>query len=144
MKKLLTVLLSFMLVAVLFTGCKKTTTPPDTTTGAKFHIGIITGTVSQSEDDLRGAERLVEEYGDAANGGIFTTLTFPDNFASEQETTISEIVGLADDPLMKAIVMNQAVVGTAEGFKRSARKKTGYSAVCRRSSGGSHHHQWGS
>lgn len=124
MKKLLTVLLSFMLVAVLFTGCKKTTTPTDTgTTGAKFHIGIITGTVSQSEDDLRGAERLVQEYGDAASGGIFTTLTFPDNFASEQETTISEIVGLADDPLMKAIVMNQAVVGTAEGFKRVREKR---------------------
>jgi len=121
MKKLLTVLLSFMLVAVVFTGCKKTTTPTDT--GAEFHIGIVTGTVSQSEDDLRGGERLVQEYGDAASGGIIKTLTYPDNFTSEQETTISQIVGLADDPLMKAIVVNQAVPGTAEAFKRVREKR---------------------
>ncbi|MCX6085373.1 MAG: DUF3798 domain-containing protein [Caldiserica bacterium] len=121
MKKLLTVLLSFMLVAVVFTGCKKTATPTDT--GAKFHIGIVTGTVSQSEDDLRGGERLVQEYGDAASGGIIKTLTYPDNFTSEQETTISQIVGLADDPLMKAIVVNQAVPGTAEAFKRVREKR---------------------
>jgi len=121
MKKLLLVLLSFMFVAVAFTGCKKTTPPTDT--GAKFHIGVVTGTVSQSEDDLRGAERLVQEYGDAADGGIITTLTYPDNFTSEQETTIAQIVGLADDPLMKAIVVNQAVPGTAEAFKRVREKR---------------------
>ena len=27
---------------------------------APFHIGVCTGTVSQSEDDLRGAEKLIE------------------------------------------------------------------------------------
>jgi ABC-type sugar transport system substrate-binding protein len=121
MKKLLTVLISFMLVAVVFTGCKKATT--DDGTGAKFHIGVVTGSVSQSEDDLRGAERLVQEYGDASNGGMIKTLTYPDNFTSEQETTIAQIVGLADDPLMKAIVVNQAVPGTAEAFKRVREKK---------------------
>lgn len=122
MKKLLTVLLSFMLVAVVFTGCKKATT--DDGTGAKFHIGVVTGTVSQSEDDLRGGERLVKEYGDAASGGMIKTLTYPDNFTSEQETTIAQIVGLADDPLMKAIVVNQAVPGTAEAFKRVREKRS--------------------
>jgi hypothetical protein len=110
-----------MLVAVVFTGCKKATT--DDGTGAKFHIGVVTGSVSQSEDDLRGAERLVQEYGDASNGGMIKTLTYPDNFTSEQETTIAQIVGLADDPLMKAIVVNQAVPGTAEAFKRVREKK---------------------
>ncbi|MDD3929669.1 MAG: DUF3798 domain-containing protein, partial [Sphaerochaeta sp.] len=35
-----------------------------------FHIGVVTGTVSQSEDDLRGAERLISEYGSASSGGI--------------------------------------------------------------------------
>ena len=122
MKKLLTVLLSFMLVAVVFTGCKKATTD-DWYDGAKFHIGVVTGTVSQSEDDLRGGERLVQEYGDAAKGGMIKTLTYPDNFTSEQETTIAQIVGLADDPLMKAIVVNQAVPGTAEAFKRVREKR---------------------
>ena len=90
---------------------------------AKFHIGVITGTVSQSEDEFDGAQRLLKDYGDAKNGGIFTTLTFPDNFTSEQETTISEVVGLADDPLMKAIVFDQAVVGATEAFKQVRAKR---------------------
>jgi len=64
---------------------------------APFHIGIVTGTVSQSEDDLRGAELMIKMYGDAANGGMITHITYPDNFPSEQETTISQILGLADD-----------------------------------------------
>lgn len=117
MKKLLALMLAVMFVTVMFTGCKQEET------GAKFHIGIVTGTVSQSEDDLRGGERLVQEYGDTADGGMITTLTYPDNFTSEQETTIGQIVGLADDPLMKAIVVNQAVPGTAEAFKRVREKR---------------------
>lgn len=111
-----------MFVAVVFTGCKKATT--DDGTNAKYHIGVVTGTVSQSEDDLRGGERLVELYGNSADGGMITTVTYPDNFTSEQETTIAEIVGLADDPLMKAIVVNQAVPGTAEAFKRVREKRS--------------------
>jgi len=85
---------------------------------ADFHIGVVTGTVSQSEDDLRGAEALIKKYGDAASGGMIVHLTYPDNFMSEQETVIAQITGLADDPLMKAIVVNQAIPGTVESFRR--------------------------
>ena len=85
---------------------------------AKYHIGIVTGTVSQTEDDLRGAEAMIKEYGDVKNGGMIQHLTYPNNFMAEQQTTISQIVSLANDPLMKAIVMNQAVPGAAEGFRR--------------------------
>ena len=91
---------------------------------AAFHIGIVTGTVSQSEDDLRGAELMIQKYGDSANGGMITHITYPDNFPSEQETTISQILGLADDPKMKVIVVNQAVPGTAEAFRRIREKRT--------------------
>lgn len=83
-----------------------------------FHIGVVTGTVSQSEDDLRGAEALIKKYGDAASGGMIVHLTYPDNFMSEQETVIAQITGLADDPLMKAIIVNQAIPGTVESFRR--------------------------
>ena len=85
---------------------------------ADFHIGVVTGTVSQSEDDLRGAEALIAEYGAVADGGIIQHMTYPDNFMEEQETTISVIRGLADDPLMKAVIVNQAVPGTAEAFRQ--------------------------
>jgi len=89
----------------------------------KFHIGIATLTVSQAEDTLRGAERMLKEYGDVAKGGMIKHITYPDNFMSEMETTISQIAGLADDPQMKAIVVNQAVPGTAEAFRRIKEKR---------------------
>ena len=85
---------------------------------APFHIGICTGTVSQSEDDLRGAEELIRRYGDVIDGGMIKHITYPDNFVSEQETTISQIASFADDPLMKVVVVNQAVPGTTEAFRR--------------------------
>jgi len=88
-----------------------------------FHVGIVTGTVSQSEDDLRGAEALIAKYGSVEDGGMIQHLTYPDNFMEEQETTISVIAGLADDPKMKAIIVNQAVPGTTEGFRRVKEKR---------------------
>jgi hypothetical protein len=133
-KKLLTVLLSFMLVAVVFTGCKKAATSTGTgttgTTAAKFHIGIVTGTVSQGEDDLRGGDALAKEYGTVANGGMIQQITYPDNFSSEQETVIADIVGLSDDPLMKAIVVNQGVPGTTEAFKEIRTKRPDILLFC--------------
>ena len=53
---------------------------------APFHIGIATLTVSQAEDTYRGAERMIQEYGDVADGGMIQHVTMPDNFMSEMET----------------------------------------------------------
>lgn len=101
-------------VAALFTGCQG---KPEAAKAA-YHIGVVTGTVSQSEDDLRGAEALIKEYGAVKDGGIIQHITYPDNFMSEQETVISQIAGLADDPAMKAIIVNQAIPGTTAAFKK--------------------------
>jgi hypothetical protein len=90
---------------------------------APYHIGIVTGTVSQSEDDLRGAEELINRYGKVTEGGIIQHITYPDNFMDQQEVTITQIVALADDPKMKAIIVNQGVPGTAEAFKRVREKR---------------------
>ena len=79
-----------------------------------FHIGIVTGSVSQSEDDRRGAEAFQAKYGEEN----VTLAIYPDNFTEEQETTIQTIVNLSDDPKMKAIIVNQAVPGTTEAFRR--------------------------
>jgi hypothetical protein len=90
---------------------------------APFHIGVATLTVSQAEDTYRGAERLIKEYGDVANGGMIRHVTMPDNFMSEMETTISQIVGLADDPKVKVIVVDDAIPGTTEAFRRVKEKR---------------------
>ncbi|MGI5910091.1 MAG: DUF3798 domain-containing protein [Sphaerochaetaceae bacterium] len=122
MKKALTLLLVLSMVCgVAFANGGKEAAPAATSSASAkqtFHVGIVTGTVSQSEDDLRGAERLIEEYGSVADGGIIQHVTYPDNFMDEAETTISVISGLADDPLMKAVIVNQAVPGTTEAFRR--------------------------
>ena len=82
--------------------------------GDDFHIGIVTGSVSQSEDDRRGAEAFQAKYGEEN----VTLAIYPDNFTEELETTIQTIVNLSDDPQMKAIIVNQAIPGTTEAFRQ--------------------------
>ncbi|MCS5421170.1 MULTISPECIES: DUF3798 domain-containing protein [Psychrilyobacter] len=89
---------------------------------ADYHIGVVSGTVSQSEDGLRGAQELIKKFGAAEKGGKVIHITYPDNFMQEMETTISQIVSLADDPKMKAIVITEAVPGTVEAFRRVREK----------------------
>ena len=73
-----------------------------------YKIGIMTTTVSQSEESYRAAEMLQEQHPDTV-----VLATFPDKFATEQETTISTALSLASDPDVKAIIFSQAVQGTA-------------------------------
>ena len=112
----------FVLLSVLF--CSVFVWNIEATAEVPFHIGIMTGTVSQSEDELRGAELLIQKYGNAAEGGMITHITYPDHFMSEMETTIGQLLGLADDPQMKVIVANTAVPGTAEAFRRIREKRS--------------------
>lgn len=127
MKKVLALLMSATMILGL-AGCGNTAnTSSNSSSGgdkkAKFHIGIVTGTVSQSEDELRGAEAFIKEYGDIDKGGIVKHVTYPDNFMQEAETTIAQIAGLADDPEMKAIIVNQSVPGTVAAFKKIREKR---------------------
>jgi len=110
MKKSLTVLLVALIALSVFAGGAKEATKA----AEGFHIGIVTGSVSQSEDDRRGAEAFQALYGEE----MVKLAIYPDNFTEELETTIQTIVNLSDDPKMKAIVVNQAVPGTAEAFRQ--------------------------
>ena len=78
-----------------------------------WKVAILTGTVSQGEEEFRAAEKAKALYGDH-----IITATYPDNFMAEQETTISKLVDFASDPDVKAIVMCQAVPGAAPGIKK--------------------------
>ncbi|HAL18853.1 MAG TPA: hypothetical protein DCO86_04445, partial [Spirochaetaceae bacterium] len=123
MKRII-LLLSIFIAVIAFASCsKKSGSVPSTKSDSDFRIGIVTGTVSQSEDDLRGAEALISEYGDSKKGGMITHVTYPDNFMEEAETTIAVIAGLADDPKIKAIIVNQAVPGTTEAFRQVKEKR---------------------
>ena len=110
MKKLLSLVLSIAMLLTMTAGLLATASAEEDT----FHIGIVTGSVSQSEDDRRGAEAFQAMYGE----DMVKLAIYPDNFSEEIETTIQTIVNFADDPLMKAIIVNQAVPGTTEAFRK--------------------------
>ncbi len=79
-----------------------------------YKIGIITGTVSQGEEEYQEAQNMLKEYGPDK----IVTATYPDNFSSETEATIAQVVGLASDPAVKAIVFVQAVPGAAAAIDK--------------------------
>ena len=119
MKKFLALLLALVMVLCLV-ACGQTENAPaadeggEADEGPAYHIVIVTGSVSQSEDDRRGAEAFQAKYGE----DMVKLDIYPDNFTEELETTIQKIVSMSDDPLMKAIIVNQAVPGTAEAFRQ--------------------------
>jgi len=79
-----------------------------------WKVAILTGTVSQGEEEFRAAEKAIATWG----AEHVVTDTYPDNFMSEMETTVSKIVGFAADPDVKAIVVCQAVPGTKAAFDK--------------------------
>ena len=105
-----------LIVSTLFFACSKG--KQDAAASTQFHIGVVTATVGQAEDAFRGAEELIRRYGAVSSGGIIQHVTYPEQFMTQMETTITQITTLATDPLMKAIVASEAVPGTAEAFRR--------------------------
>jgi len=112
--KFVVLLLAFALVAAC--GKKDSDGKPDPapTRIIDFKIGIVTGTVSQGEDEYRAAEAIKRQYGKEH----VLHRTYPDNFMQEQDTTISQIVGLASDPAVKVIVIGQAIPGTVAAVRK--------------------------
>ena len=105
MKKLLCLALAAVLCLALACGA---------VAEGNWKIAILTGTTSQGEEEVRGAERAIATYG--ADHIVWDT--YPDNFMSETETTISKLLAFASDPEVKAIVMCQAVPGAAPAFNK--------------------------
>ncbi len=88
-------------------------------TGDNYKIAIITGTVSQGEEEFRAAENMKKAYPE----GMIVTATYPDNFSKEQETTISNTLNLISDPDVKALVFLQAVPGASAAIAKAKELK---------------------
>jgi hypothetical protein len=112
---------SFLFVVLAFAafGCsgQQAKTPADGTQAAAaptgFKIGLMTGTVSQGEDEFRAGQQLAQKY-----GARLKHVTYPDNFMNEQETVIAQLVGLAADPEVKVIMVGQAVPGSIAAARK--------------------------
>ena len=78
----------------------------------EWRIGIMTGTLSQAKEEYLAAIRMQEYFG--ANRILRTT--YPDNFSTETEITITNIQALADAGA-NAIVIVQAPPGSIAGIQ---------------------------
>jgi len=117
-----------LMLAITLAACTKTT--PETNPPAKppvdtpieestdYHIGIATLSYRTDGADTRGVDELYARYGRVEDGGMIKFITFPNKFAEEQELVISLIAGMADDPLMKAIIVTHGILGTAAAFRK--------------------------
>ena len=110
MKRLVTLLLALVMVFSLV-ACGGSNSAADSK--ADYKIGIITGTVSQGEEEYQAAQNLKAKYGD-----MVVTATYPDNFSTETEQTIATVTNMAADPDVKAIVFVQAVPGATAAINK--------------------------
>ena len=122
MKKHVLVALCAALLATAAFGCSgksessssgSSATPATPGAPGAFKIGIMTGTVSQGEEDFRGAQQIIARY-----PGRVKAVTYPDNFSSELETVVAQMVGLAADPDVKVIIAGQAVPGSVAAARK--------------------------
>ncbi len=104
MKRSSWIILSLLFVLVLSSAVS----------ASNWKIGILTGTVTQNEEEFRMAEQMQAEFG----ADRIMISTYPDRFMQEQETTISNMLEMAADPDVKAIIMVQAVPGAVAAVDR--------------------------
>ncbi|MBR3949454.1 MAG: DUF3798 domain-containing protein [Oscillospiraceae bacterium] len=112
MKRIATLLLALVMIFSLV-ACGGASDKGAAASGKDYKIGIITGTVSQGEEEYQAAQNLKAKYGD-----MVVTATYPDNFSTETEQTIATVTNMAADPDVKAIVFVQAVPGAAAAINK--------------------------
>ena len=116
MKKVVALLLMLALMASMLIGCSKSQ-PASTEKGSDdkeaYKIGIVTPTLSTSEDEFRAADNMAQKY-----PGIVKHITLPENFETEIETGLSQINSLADDPEMKAIIVVSGQAGLLPALQK--------------------------
>jgi len=117
-KRVLAVMLIMVMVFSLV-ACNSNNEAADNETpssaAGNWKIGIMTGTVSQNEEEYRAAQDVLEKYGDEH----IILMTYPDKFDEEQETTIANMSAIASDPDVKAIIIVQAVSGTSAAIDKA-------------------------
>lgn len=115
----------FLIVVILFsfiTGCGE---KKEVSEKPAFKIGIMTGTVAQGEEEYRAAQKMKEKYGD-----MIETVTYPDNFVKEQETTIANMMQLASDPDVKVIIMCIGITGASAAFEKVRQERPDILLIC--------------
>lgn len=85
---------------------------------ADYKVGIVTPPLSASEDEYRGAVRTAQKY-----PGMIKHISLPANFSEEQETAISQILSLGDDPDVKAVIICAGYSGILPAIQKIKAKR---------------------
>lgn len=112
MFKKIATLIAVIAFAVSMTACKKSGSKAD------FKIGIVTPSLSASEEEFRAADALNKKY-----PGMVRHIILPDNFSKEQETGITQIASLGDDKDIKAIVISAGNSGILPAIQKVKEKR---------------------
>lgn len=113
-------LMAIMMFGMVACGSQEVAEQPDEEQPAEeqqndnWKIGIMTNTVVQNEEEYRAAENVIKKFG----AEHVVHMTFPDKFMDEQETTIANMVSMASDPDVKALIIVQAVPGTSAAIDK--------------------------
>lgn len=125
MKKIMSLILALGMTFSLVACSSASTATTDSSSSADYKIGIITGTVSQGEEEYQAAQNMKKKYGD-----MIVTATYPDNFSTETEQTIATVTGMAADPDVKVIVFNQAVPGATAAINKVRETREDILFIC--------------
>jgi len=112
MKKIVLAVVVIMMVGIL-AGCGNQAAQTTGQGTVDYKIGVVTPTLSTSEDEFRAADMMAKKY-----PGIVKHITLPENFSTEIETGISQITSLADDPKVKAIIVISGQAGLLPALQR--------------------------
>lgn len=118
-KRVLSMFLALAMTAGLLAGCGATKTPEKEKIetegkeeGEAYKIGIVTPTLTISEDEFRGAQEMVAKYPD-----LVVHKTLPEDYQNK-EGCISVVTSLADDPEVKYILFNMGMEGIVPAFQK--------------------------
>jgi len=117
-KKVISIVLITIFLAMSIVGCGTKETAATKKSVADYKIGIVTPTLSTSEDEFRAADNMKKKYPD-----IVEHITLPENFSTEIQTAISQITSLADNPKMKAIVVVSGQSGLLPALQKVKEKR---------------------
>lgn len=83
-----------------------------------YKIGMVTPPLSSSEDEFRGAAAVSEKY-----PGRILHIALPENYQEEQETAITQILSLADNPEVRAIVICAGYSGILPAIQKAKARR---------------------
>lgn len=126
MKKKFIVLLMALVMVLALTACQgETANEEDVTTGGEsveessnYKIGVVTPTLSTSEDEYRAGENMAKKYPE-----IVEHIVLPEDTNENPQGGISQIISLADDEDMKAIVVASGQAGLLPAFQEVKEKR---------------------